>query len=237
MANALFDLTMTYEYAGKEVTNFLELELEKRVKEEVREASELQPVADAMKRFAQQFVLANHTYDSGDLYRGIESKADRNQIRLWVPSSVKDSRGRYYAGHIEFGFHNWRNQSFVGPFPYLRPAMRYGADLTREDITADLVKIITGERFWWRGSRKNGEYMYGQMIGQRDPTPRLPFTKVPSRINDNKMGSYYRPGVPITNRPTRYSWGGRYSGKHESNIHTYSSMNKGRLGGRKRVYK
>ena len=58
-----------------------------------------------------------------------------------------------------------------------------------------------------------------------------------SRINDNKMSSFYRPGVPITNRPIRYSWGGRYPGKHESNIHTYSSMNKGRLGGRKRVYK
>lgn len=167
MANALFDLTVDYTYGPERVRDFINLQLEKRVKENLIEESELDSIGLAMEIMACEFIDYNDTIDTLRLRHGVTYKVKKNQIRLFVPSSVKDERGRYYAGHIEFGFSNWKNNMFVGPFPYLRPAMRYGADLSREDISDNLAKIITGERYWWRGSRKDNRYMAGQMIGNK----------------------------------------------------------------------
>lgn len=206
MANALFDLTMAYEYAGKEVRNFLELELEKRVKKKAFDQAKLEQAAKIMEAAARRFVISNGTVDTRTLIKGITHETGKNKIKLYVPSSVTDKHGRYYAGHIEFGFRHWKNNMFVGPFPYLRPAMRYGADVTREDVSNNVAALITGQRNWWTGSSLRGHYMAGQMLGTKAG-------------NLHELSSTLRPNA--TRNKADNPWGGRYGS------YRYAKIDKG----------
>lgn len=166
MANALFDIETNYGYDHMfgEVMDNLEFALHKRNLAEAFQG-DFDLIGQNMKDIAQTLVRSNRTIDTFKMHDSISYEKTSNGLRLFVPSSATDNRGRYYAGHIEYGFTQihagYRDEwgvfiplkrdlrQFKGPYPFLRPALRYGADMSANRIGESFAAMITGERRWF----------------------------------------------------------------------------------------
>lgn len=68
-------------------------------------------------------------------------------------NDAQNSRGQYYAGHIEFGFHD-RGGGLVPARPFMRPALYAVADASRGRITRTMKAYL--EQMWAMESLKFG---------------------------------------------------------------------------------
>lgn len=75
---------------------------------------------------AQHFVDVNKTRESGDMRKSITSDAKEDGVEIKVPV--------LYAPYIEYGFTHNNSGRFIGPFPFIRPAIAWAADATYKDI-------------------------------------------------------------------------------------------------------
>ena len=205
MANALFDITAVCKYGDHPLENFLLFGLTKRKMDEAFSGS-LDDIGKSMQKAARTFIDINGTKKTGDLKDNITYRVykQNKQLVLYVPVgfSTKNPgwRGdyRYYAGHIEYGFWlkglNNKYVAFKGPWPYLRPAMRYGAALSAENIGDNLAQLITGRLNWYTKSRGPGNTsMYSLKLGSDKKESQLSTeTKTPNWRGYSGQYSKYR---------------------------------------------
>ena len=130
--NIAVDIETVYEYAGSqffdpdEFCDYLAYNLNTaqhidNYKTDVRQ------IADEIVAIAQDFILENGTYQDGELWRNVKWRATEAGIQLY--DDARDAYGRPYSGHIEYGFTDKAGMPH-GPWPFLRPAMRIGAEMS-----------------------------------------------------------------------------------------------------------
>lgn len=78
-------------------------------------------------KMAQHFIDVNETEESGDMRESITYDPKEDGVQIEVPV--------FYAPYIEYGFTHNKSGRFIGPFPFIRPAIAWAADATYKDIT------------------------------------------------------------------------------------------------------
>lgn len=170
ISNGFVRITSDYEYVlGELEGNLLKFQLDFSqggwAKEEVKIiAHELENTA---KYFAEEQGLApgmpgsrslweedEFHVNSGTLYNSIKGLPDGYNAKLIA--SAKNSRGQYYAGHIEYGFHN-RADEFVPGRPFLRPAMYAVSEATKGHVRSVMKNLI--ESMWQPGGYQGYHYL------------------------------------------------------------------------------
>ena len=79
------------------------------------------------------------TKNSGDLYRSIKSNIHGDSVVL--SANAKNSRQQYYAGHIEYGFHD-RGGNFIEARPFLRPALYAVSESSKGRIVQTMRELL-----------------------------------------------------------------------------------------------
>lgn len=78
-------------------------------------------------KMARYFIDVNKTERSGKMRRSITYDVKEDGVQIEVPV--------HYAPYIEYGFTHNHSREFIGPFPFIRPAIAWAADATYKDIT------------------------------------------------------------------------------------------------------
>lgn len=90
-------------------------------------APDFERLGKKIVEMAQHFVDVNKTKESGDMRKSITYDAREDGVEIKVPV--------FYAPYIEYGFTHNNSGRFIGPFPFIRPAIAWAADATYKDIT------------------------------------------------------------------------------------------------------
>lgn len=83
------------------------------------------------------------TKKSGELYRSIKSRVKGDSVIL--SANAKNSRNQYYAGHIEYGFHD-RGGNFIPARPFLRPALYAVSESSKGRVASTMRELL--ESIW-----------------------------------------------------------------------------------------
>lgn len=142
--NIAVDIETVYEYAGSEYYNprdFLDhLAYNLNMAKDIDlYATDVESIADEIVSIAQDFIIENGTYEDGELWRNVKWKKIGKGIQLY--DDARDDYGRPYAGHIEYGFTDKAGMPH-GPWPFLRPAMRIGAEMSTGIIADHMASNI-----------------------------------------------------------------------------------------------
>lgn len=86
------------------------------------------------------------TGPSGKLYNSIKSHIHGDSVVL--SANAKNSRNQYYAGHIEYGFHD-RGGNFILARPFLRPALYAVSESSKGRIAYTMKELL--ESLWVEG--------------------------------------------------------------------------------------
>lgn len=81
---------------------------------------ELQRISRELESMGRYFLDQYNLSNTGTLRNSIKAEVSDKTIKFY--NDARNSRGQFYAGHIEFG-HYSRNGSFVEAFPFMRPAL------------------------------------------------------------------------------------------------------------------
>ncbi len=65
-----------------------------------------------------------------------------NSTSVDVYNTAQNTHGQYYAGHVEFGSHPFGKPKYMPPRPFLRPALRTAAVLSRGQLVEDAVATL-----------------------------------------------------------------------------------------------
>lgn len=141
----------------------------------------LESMADRAKDYAQVFLRSGGHIKTGTLYNSISSSVKGNSIKLTANTK--------YAGHIEYGFHHRGNNRFIGPFPYIRPAIQavqaesHGVleEWMKDLLAAGYARSFTGDSF--------GKPSHGLTNMHKDDT-RMTFGK--EHMSKDKNKSLYQ---------------------------------------------
>lgn len=130
--NIAVDIETVYEYAGSQYYDpeeFLShLEYNLNTAQHIDNyKTDVEKIAKEIVSIAQDFIIENGTYQEGELWKHVKWGKTASGIRLY--DDVRDKYGRPYAGHIEYGFTDKAGVPH-GPWPFLRPAMRIGAEMS-----------------------------------------------------------------------------------------------------------
>lgn len=142
--NIAVDIITKYEYAGSEYYNpedFLShLAYNLNMAQDIDVyKTDVRAIADEIVSIAQDFIIENGTYQDGELWRNVKWTQISNGIQLY--DDARDKYGRPYAGHIEYGFTDKAGMPH-GPWPFLRPAMRIGAEMSTGMIADHMASNI-----------------------------------------------------------------------------------------------
>lgn len=85
-------------------------------------------------------VYINRKRSTGTLIRSIKAEPEGNTVVFWNDANL--GRG-YYAGHIEYGFHD-RSGDPVPARPFMRPAFQAVARASRNDLSRTLESFLKG---------------------------------------------------------------------------------------------
>lgn len=143
-SNLQVEMKTTYEYAGSEFYNeddFLDyLSYNFRMATDTKTYKYyVENIAKMAVDIAKDFVLSNGTYRTGELYRSI--KYNMTSSGFTLSANARDSRGRPYAGHIEYGFVD-RGGMPQGPWPFIRPAVRIAAEASTGTLADAMASNI-----------------------------------------------------------------------------------------------
>lgn len=142
--NVIGTIETVYEYAGSRYYNpmdFLDhLAYNINTAQDIDQyATDIAAIADETVEIAREFILENGTYQDGTLYRNVKWRKIEKGFQLY--DDARDSRGRPYAGHIEYGFTDRAGMPH-GPWPFLRPAMRIAAEMSTGAIGNHMASNI-----------------------------------------------------------------------------------------------
>lgn len=142
--NIAVDIKTVYEYAGsefydsKEFMDYLAYNLN-MAKDIDLYVTDIESIADEIVSIAQDFIIENGTYQDGELWRNVKWRKKSKGIQLY--DDARDGYGRAYSGHIEYGFTDKAGMPH-GPWPFLRPAMRIGAEMSTGIIADHMASNI-----------------------------------------------------------------------------------------------
>lgn len=85
-----------------------------------------------------QFSIVNY-HKTGNLVNSIHATVENSKIHFY--NNAQNSRGQYYAGHIEYGFHD-RSGKFIPARPFMRPALYTVAESSKGRLTGALKRFI-----------------------------------------------------------------------------------------------
>ena len=85
-------------------------------------------------------VYINRKRSTGTLIRSIKAEPEGNTVVFWNDANL--GRG-YYAGHIEYGFHD-RSGDPVPARPFMRPAFQAVARSSRNELSRTLESFLKG---------------------------------------------------------------------------------------------
>ena len=85
------------------------------------------------------------TYNTGKLYSSIKGRLSTVKNSVTLKADATNSRGQYYAGFLEYGFHD-RSGKFVPARPFLRPALYAVSESSKGNITSVLKDLL--QRVW-----------------------------------------------------------------------------------------
>jgi len=148
-ANLVAELEVEYEYLGyhkdsfDDIANDLQLNLA-FLQDTDSYATNVQHIMKEAEKYAKSFLRQHGKYYTGNLHDSIiAERVSASQWTLHAPA--KDKYGRYYAGHIEYGYTDKLGKPH-GPWPFLRPALRLAAMDSRGEL-ADAVarKALYGD--------------------------------------------------------------------------------------------
>ena len=86
-----------------------------------------------------------NTLNTGALYNSIKGSLSNKENVVTLRANARNSRGQYYAGHIEYGFHD-RGGNFIPARPFLRPALYAVSESSKGRITSVLKDLL--QRVW-----------------------------------------------------------------------------------------
>ena len=164
MPNNLVNIESDYEYVlGSVIGNVLNLEAQFSSGEWAQE--ELHIIAKELentgKYFAEQqglgmstpvesingtkFSIINY-HRTGRLVNSIHATVENSKIHFY--NNAQNSRGEYYAGHIEYGFHD-RGGGFVPARPFMRPALYAVSESSKGRLTGAMKHFL--QQGLWNG--------------------------------------------------------------------------------------
>lgn len=100
--------------------------------------TDIEAIANEIVEIAKDFVISNGTYQTGRLHDSIHWVPQARGIQLIADAKDGES---HYAGHIEYGFVG-RDGMPKGPWPFLRPAMRIGAEASTGQLADRMASNI-----------------------------------------------------------------------------------------------
>ena len=205
--NIAVDIETVYEYAGSQFFDpdvFLDhlaynLNMAKDIdlyKTDVR------AIADEIVSIAQDFIIENGTYEDGELWRNVRWTKTPNGIQLY--DDARDKYGRAYAGHIEYGFTDRAGMPH-GPWPFLRPAMRIGAEMSTgiigDHMASNILYGIGNNNRIYFGRRNLDES--ARMAGGRDAIRHQVRASYDSR---NKVNIWHGQAKSNMGLQNKYRW-------------------------------
>lgn len=105
-----------------------------------------------------KFSIINY-HKTGNLVNSIHATVDKNGINFF--NNARNSRGQFYAGHIEYGFHD-RAGNPVPARPFMRPAFYAVAEASRGKLQGALGRFLANSPlFTYNGF---GEAAFGHRI-------------------------------------------------------------------------
>lgn len=102
----------------------------------------------------------NYNGEYGSVQQEINSLKDRESFKVKPPEGGSGRKSiiveniRSYAGHIEYGFLHTRSGEFLGPYPYMRPALKLAA----AESTGMLEEFLKEEVLYYRDSYHKTKY-------------------------------------------------------------------------------
>lgn len=126
-------------------------------------APNFEKLGEKIVEMARHFIDVNKTKKSGDMRKSVTSIPKEDSVQIKVPV--------FYAPYIEYGFTHNKTHQFIGPFPFIRPAIAWAADATYKDITRKVNnfflegegnKVTFGQQRNWNPTRSAArEIAYG----------------------------------------------------------------------------
>lgn len=81
----------------------------------------------------------NGYYGTGRLHESVQYQVEDCSVSLSAPA--KDPKGRSYAAYVEYGFS--AGGRFLGPWPFLRPALQLMVEASHDGITKALQNMVS----------------------------------------------------------------------------------------------
>lgn len=120
-------------------------------------------IGKEMEKMAKKFVVANNTVITGHLLKSIHCKPSFKSLSFYT--NEKNERGQRYAAYIEYGFKHRNSKKMIGPFPFMRPAMIWGAAATQKAIMDKVEDYLIGHPI--------GEGLASLSYGHQSPTAKF----------------------------------------------------------------
>lgn len=127
---------------------------------------DMEEVANLLRELALGYIQQNGTIREPspsitNLRDGLFSYVENETIQFG--DNATDERGRKYAGHIEWGFTD-RAGVGRGPWPFMRPALEMGSEITRGILAERMAEIAV----YGPDTHANRHYDGRLRIGHRD---------------------------------------------------------------------
>lgn len=103
---------------------------------------ELQIIAKELEDTARYFGEQQGLHRTGNLLSNVSAAAWGNTI--YFENKARNSRGQFYAGHIEYGHYARDGKTFVEARPFMRPALYAVARASKGELGSILAQILLG---------------------------------------------------------------------------------------------
>ena len=160
---------------------------------------ELERIARELESMGKYFLDQYSLFETGTLKNSIKAEVIGNKIKFY--NSARNSRGQFYAGHIEFG-HYARDGSFVEAFPFMRPAL-YAVSRASSgnfrDILSELVQGVFNTQGGYQGLN-NLKFGHGLGSNYRGTVPSNKVRKQMEQKSRLSVKNYYHENLESQTR-------------------------------------
>lgn len=143
MSNSFFNFSSNYKYIF-DTYRQRALQMELALTNGDFLESELDTIGDEMVEVAREFARVQGVFRKGNLINSI-TKEYGGPGKIILRAPVRDKRGKFYAGHQEYGFHPRGGKTFIPARPFMRPALSTVAAKSRRGLTKHLMDLWAGE--------------------------------------------------------------------------------------------
>ena len=140
---------------------------------------ELERIARELESVSKSFLDQQGINETYTLRNGIHAEVWGNKIDFY--NNARNSRGQFYAGHIEYGHYN-RNGTFTPAFPFMRPAL-FAVSKASQGEFSNILAELAQATFQTNGIGYQGlqNIRFGKELGKAHSY------SLPSNITLNRM--------------------------------------------------